>query len=316
MHDNEQFALRDKLTVLVNSCDTYEDLWIPFFSLYRKYWEDNTVRLMLNTESKDFSLDGLHIDCVHCDEKEYGARMLNALSAVETEYVLILLDDFFLRKPVNMSRIREIIKWMDEDQNIVYFNSDCTEVYVDWEVNRYPGFRRIPPGTEYVLNLQAAIWRTDLLKSYWKSNVSPWEWEEFVNIRTFSEKDRKFYCTTDWSNAICDYGYNATGMGVFRGKWVIEDVRPLFEKEMISVDFSQRGYYDPKQDTGRVNFTTRTTWYACVIRCMGFLNLLGYLTHRIYYKLFSAMGIKVESDYIKHYQRRIQRNFIKHMGDV
>ena len=32
-------------------------------------------------------------------------------------------------------------------------------------------------------------------------------------------------------------------MGVFRGKWVMDDVQPLFEKEGIIVDFSKRGIY-------------------------------------------------------------------------
>lgn len=312
---DKSFSLKDRLTILVNSCDSYEDLWNPFFTLYKKYWPEKDVKLLLNTESKHFSFDGLQIECIHCGQKQYGARIRNALLQVKTEYVLILLDDFFLRSVVDLDRIHNIIQWMDADPDIVYFNSDCTNVYVDWEVDVYPGFRRIPPGTAYTLNLQAAIWRTSELVQFWKADVSPWEWEAFVNAKTFWETKKKFYATTDWRNAICDYGYKAEGMGVYRGKWVIDDVKPLFAKENITVDFSQRGIYDPKQDNGRTNTENRSSWYDCVVRCLGKKGLLVYFIHRLYYKLCAISGKKnVNSDFILFMQEKAQKDFLKRLG--
>ena len=185
---NSHLPLGQNLTILVCSCDSYQDLWIPFFTLLKKYWDPKDIQILLNTESYDFPFDGLDITVVHSPcEKNYGQRMLNALSCVNTKYVLPLLDDFFLRSPVDENRIREIIRWMDEDSNIAYFNCDSTEVYADWEINRYPGFRRIPPGNRYIFNMQAAIWRTNILKKCWLPNVSPWEWEMLSNTKV----DRK-----------------------------------------------------------------------------------------------------------------------------
>lgn len=316
MLENKSIMLKDKLTVLVNSCDSYEDLWIPFFTLYRKYWDDKSVRLLLNTESKDFSLDGLQIECIHCDDSRYGARMLNALSQIETEYVLILLDDFFLRSSVDLNRIFQITQWMDNDRDIVYFNSDCTKVCADWEKNKYPGFKRVPPGSEYTLNLQAAVWRKTELMRYWEKNISPWEWEAFVNARTFGEHKKKFYATTDWSNAICDYGYKAEGMGVYRGKWVLEDVSPLFEKENITLDFSKRGEYNPEHDVGRMQTNTRLEWYDCVIRCLGKRVLCYYILHRIWHKVSALFGKQtVNPDFVLYLQEKAQRRFLKDLGE-
>ena len=315
MCNDTQFALKDKLTVIVNSCDAYEDLWFPFFSLYKKYWGDNNVRLILNTESKEFYFEGLDIECIHSTDKKYGARILNTLSEVHTEYVLLLLDDFFLRKPVDMARVCDIIKWMNEDSQIAYFNSDCTDVYAEWEVDHYPGFRRIPPGSEYVLNLQAAIWRKEVLQEYWKTDISPWEWEIFVNMRTFLENEKKFYCTTDWRYSICDYGYNADGMGVFRGKWVIQDVAPLFEKENLIVDFSKRGVYDPENDCVSINTNTRKAWFNCLIRCVGVYSVFLYIIYRLYYKACAFLGVDEEADFVTFMQKRAQRRFLKQFGE-
>lgn len=311
MCGNEVFELKDRLTVLVNSCDSYEDLWFPFFILFRKYWEDKSVRLLLNTETKSFSMTGLDIECIQCNERKYGARMLNALSKVNTEYVLILLDDFFLRRTVDLCRIREIIQWMDEDRDIAYFNSDCTNVYADWEVDKYPGFRRIPPGSEYVLNLQAAIWRTDVLKKYWKPDISPWEWEEFSNILTTYEKKYKFYCTTAWENAFCDYGYKPDGMGVFRGRWVVQDVKPLFEKENIEIDFSIRGYYEPNITKRSVSFPSRKDWNSLLLRCFGMKGLFLFYCYRVQYKIARMRKKEMNNDFFSFMRGVARKRFLR-----
>ena len=249
----------NKITVLINSCDSYEDLWVPFFTLFKKYWDPEGIRIILNTESKTFSFDGLSIECVHPENKDdpYGKRMLHALSQITTPYVIPLLDDFFLRKTVDTELINEIIRWMESDKHIVYFNCDCTNTFCDYEVDKYRGFKRLPNGNEYILNMQAAVWRTQKLLHYWRPQVSPWEWEVFTNLLAARNRTDKFYCITEQDKAFCDYGYSSGGMGVFRGKWVKEDVVPLFEKEGICVDFSKRGFYDPPEEDAPLKLELR-----------------------------------------------------------
>lgn len=243
--------LAGRATLLVCSCDAYADLWTPFFTLLKKYWTPLDIPVLLNTESRDFSLPGLDITCVHTPgDAPYGARLLHALQAVKTDYTIILLDDFFLRRPVDWQRMAALVAAMDADPDIVYFNCDCTQAQADCELGRYPGFRRLPPGNLYTLNLQGAIWRTDKLRSYWQPEVSPWEWEEYCNLRTLLHPQDKFYCVTAPQHAFFDYAYNPDGMGVFHGKWVESDVVPLFEKEGIAVDFTPRGFYTPAESAG------------------------------------------------------------------
>ena len=236
----------NKYTIIVNSCDDYEDLWFPFFKLFKKYWDPENVKILLNTESKNYSFEGLDITCVHAKRKNetYAQRFLNVLKYVETPYVLIMLDDFFIREKVDQDQICNIIEWMENDKTIAYFNCDSTPLYKKCEESQYKGFIMIPKGNEYTLNLQVAIWRKDLLKSFWKNKASPWEWELYVNLIAASSEKYHFYCSSKEGNGFIDYGYNPQGMGVFRGKWVKNDVVPLFEKEKINVDFSKRGFFN------------------------------------------------------------------------
>lgn len=304
--------LGKKLTILLSSCDAYEDLWLPFFTLLKKYWNPCDIQILLNTESKEFSFPGLEIECVHSPgEQRYGKRLLNALKKVKTPYVLSLLDDFFLRSPVDEARIRQIIDWMDDDKNIVYFNCDPNQTYADWDVDKYPGFRRLPPGNDYVLSLQGAIWRTDKFKKFWYPNLNPWEWEMITNIKTGRYSGYQFYCLTDSRFSFLDYGHYCMGdiWGVYRGKWVIEDVGPLFQKENISVDFTIRGIYTPGE---KKQLTQEdTSQLKKVIRCLGWGDVPYFWMYCLFCKFRRIIGKPLEVNYFQFLTLTAIRKFSK-----
>lgn len=240
--------LSEKLTVLVCSCDAYEDLWYPFFKLFNKYWGNYPCRIILNTETKKYEYENLNIECFSFYEDnnvKYGERFLRHIEEIKTPYTLILLDDFFIRENVDEKRLTEIVSWLEADESIATFNFDAVKDNYNTK-SEYNGFVKRARIAPYKLNMQAGIWRTDCLKELWRKNDSPWTWEIYGNSRTFDDK-YKFYCLESLNNTPINYGYNVNGMGVFRGKWC-DDVPPLFEKEMISVDFSRRGFYSPEEE--------------------------------------------------------------------
>lgn len=309
-------CLSKQLTIVVNSCDSYDDLWLPFFTLLKKYWNTKGIRILLNTESKTFQMDGLEIECVHSPkEYPYGKRMLNALSKVKTPYVLPLLDDFFLRVAVNTDLITQVIKWMEIDSEIVYFNCDCLPVYADYEIDEYPGYRRVPMGNDYTLNMQAAIWRTDCLKKYWRSDVSPWEWEVICNHLAMKDCKHKFYCVLKKENAFMDYGHHQFGdiWGVYRGKWVKEDVVPLFQKEGIEIDYSKRGFYDPKA-VKTIIASPEGRWgqYGVVLRCLGARYVVLLFCYEVYCGLLRRMNKEAQwADYYDFLRHMARKRFYK-----
>ena len=317
MKTNTYDKIKDNVTILVNSCDNYDDLWLPFFTLLKKYWVPLNVRLILNTETKTFSIDGMSIETIHPEHPSdpYGKRMLNVLSKIRTPYVIPLLDDFFLRKNVNLDMISDIIDWMEADKHIVYFNCDYTPVYEDWDSDQYPGFRRIPYGNVYTLNMQTAVWRTEKLIHYWKPDVSPWEWEEFSNLVAARNKRDKFYCVSEHGNGFCDYGYNLKGMGVHHGKWVQEDVVPLFEKEGIMVDFSRRGFLEYnvhnnenclKENLKKIDFSS-----DLVNRCLNKKDRILYFYFAKRNLVMRQFKFMPELLYIRYCLLKMRRNFYR-----
>lgn len=310
--------MEKKYTILVNSCDAYDDLWFPFFTLLKKYWNPLNVRVILNTETKVYHLDGLSIECIHPKNRNasYGERMLNVLNKIDTPYVIPLLDDFFLRKPVDRAMIEQIIEWMNNDKSIVYFNCDDTPVYAEWEQGKYPGFHRIPNGNVYTLNMQAAVWRTEKLIAYWKPDVSPWDWEEFCNLTAARKRDEKFYCVSKYGTGFCDYGYKLSGMGVHRGKWVYDDVVPFFEKEQIKVDYTRRGFLQKEESSVPVQFMRESlkiipTNSELINRCLEQRDRVLYYFFVKFNKVLGQYTYMPELQYIHFSLLKERRRFYK-----
>lgn len=232
-------------TILVNSCDAYADLWEPFFTLLKKYWAAPIPKIVLNTETKSFSMDGLEIFCPHCPDnpqRYYGKRLKYVLSQIETDYVLCLLDDFFFREAIDVEMIQNLVGYMEENKNICCFNFE--NAFEGKNSDRYPGFVSLPPIAEYRLNMQAAVWRTADLDSFWKDKVNPWTWETISNKLTYNT-NREFYFLHKDCKVPINYGKRpGLTWGVVRGKWFEDDVVPLFKKEGLAMDFSARGFFE------------------------------------------------------------------------
>jgi len=86
--------------VLVSSCDAYADLWTPFFSLFWKYWSDCPYPVYLISNNQKFLHKKVIPLCVGGDHTNWSQRLCCALSRLDTNYVLLMLEDFFLQRKV------------------------------------------------------------------------------------------------------------------------------------------------------------------------------------------------------------------------
>ena len=58
-------GMDNKCTIVVSSCDKYEDLWEPFFSILKANWPELDYQIVLNTETKKYKYPGLEIKHFH-----------------------------------------------------------------------------------------------------------------------------------------------------------------------------------------------------------------------------------------------------------
>lgn len=247
--------MSNDLTIVVNSCDTYSDLWEPFFALLKKFWNKCEYPIVLNTEHKEFQYDNLKIRVVNLPEKtvkhslKYGARLKNVLNQVCSEYILLMLDDFFIRSEVKSQVIEECLSWMDKDQDIAYISFESVDDPLNIKDEKHPDFVLRPQYGDYKINLQAGIWRRKKLLAHLHDNESPWDFELLGNIRTFTSR-MKYYALDSTSDRVINYRKNDGRFpykwSIVGGKWVVDTVADLFKENGIEIDFSLRGIYTEK----------------------------------------------------------------------
>lgn len=303
--------IADKLTILVCSCDTYEDLWYPFFKLLDTYWQDNPCRIILNTETKAFHYETLNIDTLGVCRKEenvsYGKRMRENIKAINTPYTLLLLDDFFVRRNVDVIQLENIIEMMEQHTEVaaVYLNKEGLGDMLPYVCPEYEQFKRY---AMYKLNMQAAIWDTSKLLSYWEDIDNPWKWEIFANYVTFDKNDI-FLCLKNNLNQPIFYGYDAEGMGVFRGKWVVSDVGPLFEKHGIKIDFQKRGVYCKEKEKNY--FSNKKEVARYMLQRMKKRYILGMIYYYLNRSILRKLG---KAPRFQSYPEKLQSKYEKKRG--
>ena len=171
--------------------------------------------------------------------------MRETLKRIDTEYIITLLDDFFMMGKINAEEIYKHIGWMEENKQISVFS--YMETFSDnIKDDKYVGFEKRHIFGTYKFNCQAALWRRTRLISYLDHDENPWEWETYGNWRSYRHPFHLFYSYDINYDYIFPYIYTAGGislggLGLFRGRWYLPYVKPLFEKYGIDIDFSKRG---------------------------------------------------------------------------
>lgn len=233
--------MKTNITFLVNSCDSYEDLWEPFFLSLEKYWIGFDCPIILNTETKKFTFNALDIACNGSSHIKWGGRFLDNLKKIKTEYVINFFDDYLIKKNVDVSRIRDCIALLDQnnDASVCYLVDITKHKGVDQLTKNKSGaeviqpqnsnFQLIPQSQNYRLNSAPAIWRVSDLIKFTNPDDTPWVWEFFGSARTYKTK-KKFFCIGKDKCDIVSY-VNDGGMGgaIHRGEWLISAVEFIEE---------------------------------------------------------------------------------------
>ncbi len=282
--NSSDFLTSSKVTMVVNSCDAYKDVWPLFFKAIDEYWPERNFDIVINAESQllDIKEDGgpsLHFDSGLSGD-DWGARLIKTLNHIKTEYVIMVFDDYILESMIDVCKVNDIIHFMDVNTNaaVYYLNAVCLKSHVDDENSSY---RLLKDRVDYRLNSAPAVWRRKDLMSYVGIADNPWAWEVFGSYRTFGD-GKDFYSPSSIKNNIYDYQYKKGG-AIYRGKWVSDVVFLKNKKYSLNMDFSKRGF--SVDDT----FEKRGVIWKLRFLLLGF-NMVGF---RAVYFVINAIKAKL-----------------------
>lgn len=229
--------MNPSLTILVCSCDAYSDLWRPFFTLFFRHWPDCPwkVRLMAN----DLTFDHPLVETISVGHLgSWSTEMRAVLTRISTSHALVMLDDFFLRSPVNQAQIAACFRHLVErDGNMLRL------IPRPGPDGRLPGndlVGVVAKGAPYRVSTQSAIWRKSMLESLLVDGESIWEFEGLGSRR--SDSYDGYYAV---KRSVMPYWHHV----VERGKWFRWEAR-RFGRMNIGCDFSRRAVLSRTEQFG------------------------------------------------------------------
>ena len=246
--------MNNSYSLLINTCDKFEDCWIPFFKLFSNYWPEFKGKIYLNTEYKDFNYPGLNIVCTQVSEKHnipkskrvtWSQCLKWALEQIDSEIILYMQEDYFLKDYVKNDIVNDFVNLMIEE------NIECIQL-TDQGVkplneSKHPNLYELDNTYIAIISCQASLWRRDFLDSHIRIHESAWNFEWWGTKRISHKRNNIYVVDNNWviKNSFEIIPYIFTG--VIGGKWY-NPVVSLFNEHKIDVDFSKRGFYDPKQN--------------------------------------------------------------------
>lgn len=238
-----------RVTLLVSSCDKDEDTWYPFFKLFTKYWIEfpNNWGIVLNTETKQYSYDGINITCFgggkNALKLSWTERLYKVISSIEADYIFLTLSDYFILGNVKQKRVEYCIEQMCKHPEVGYmclFPVESPEI--DISDNTIDGFYRCVKGSSFSINAQAGLWRKEYLLQTLKMKKTPWEWE-ILGSELSGWLNYDIYRLKDEEDMIYPYDWRADGISVYNRQWTRKCV-DFFANNDIEVDFEKRGIWD------------------------------------------------------------------------
>ena len=162
------------LPVLVVSCDRYADLWPPFFELFWRHWPDCRGPVYLGTNFQPYDDPRVSVLNVGKDVS-WATSVGRMLDQIESDYLIVMLEDFLLTERVNNARIERLAHLA------VAEGVGCLRLYSilppERRLQKYPELGWFAPGDPYRITAQAAVWRKGTLRKLLVPGFSPWDFE-------------------------------------------------------------------------------------------------------------------------------------------
>lgn len=161
------------------------------------------------------------------------------LDCIDSKYVLIFLEDFLLRKPVDSQRVAQLVNLAVEQKvGCLRLAAGLPLAFPPSRpVPGFPGIGVIEKGEPYRVSAQAAIWEVPVLRQLLVPGMTAWEFEE-IGTMLSAKLSQPFWAV--YESAI-EYS-----QCVEKGRWKPEGLE-ICRRANISADLSARRAFTPEE---------------------------------------------------------------------
>ena len=169
---------------------------------------------------------------VKYDISEWTRGIRQTLDQIDDDQILLMMDDCFIRRPVDIKRIEYAANNLKG--NIANFNFEKSFDPDDEDCD-FEGFKKRKHGNQYEVSIMCGLWDKTKLKKILLIDSNPWDVEYNQNNCGFD-----YYINS--GDYIIDWGYETWDpSGLVRGQWCEKDIL-FYEEEGFHIDYSVRGF--------------------------------------------------------------------------
>ena len=227
----------NSIPLIVSSCDKCSDLWQPFFYLIKKNWPDFNRKVYLCTDTKTYACEGLDIACPlrMPSGSTWSENLIALLKGIDEEYVLLMLEDFWLKEKVDAMQLHQCEEIMNNDSSIgfICLVHQLVPSPENPTSEKYSNLIEYGRHTPYRVTTQAGLWRRDYLLSLLRKHESAW-WFEMFGSKRSSRSDYHSYVV---KKSV--FSYDDGGV-LFRGIFVEEYIRSFLDDKTVSINPKRR----------------------------------------------------------------------------
>lgn len=206
------------ITLLTYTHSKASDLHKPYFDKVKKYFNPSHQIVLCD---KEIEYEGIKMS-LYNDDTKYYQQMINALSQVETEYVIYSQEDYILFDYVNKDKINSFISVLNEDKNISFIRLIYSGI--DFNIKQYnDDLFYLNANHMYYFSTQITIWRTKDLLEMFSNSKTETIWDEPKNSVFLRDLGKIGLCVMEKGDKVGGhynssiYPYIATA--VVKGKW-------------------------------------------------------------------------------------------------
>ena len=166
-------------SIIISTCDKFSDLWEANVKLLEKNWGDRGVDTFLVTDKPtDRHYDNVQIISAG-EGTEITERLKAAIEFIKTDYVVFLLDDYFLPDKVDTNKIDYCMNAMEKEGfDYLRLYTFINAKYFKEKVDGYSYIYRVTTDARYNINLYPCGLSVKFLKETLKGEVrNAWQYE-------------------------------------------------------------------------------------------------------------------------------------------
>jgi len=216
------------MTVLVPSCDAYADILGPFAALWKRHWPDCPYKTVLLTETK--GCDGFGRTIATGKGKSWCAMLAEALRQIETDRVMMVLNDYLLEADVDTALVAKRLEEAKRHNALnlrLNPNPPGRTPFPDTDL------MEMPKNVAYSITCQTGIWDRRFLLGLAERNESAWEFERFGSFMLDPADPRPLLVARTKEFPFVD--------ALHKSYWEREGAA-LCEREGVKADFEARGF--------------------------------------------------------------------------